>query len=202
MGTTRPLLIYVAGPYTADSWEGVHANVKQACEAGRLLMHLGHHPVVPHSMYMGWDLADPKLTYEHFIKADLDLLSRCDALVMLPGWEDSPGSCGEYTEALERGLRIYLNLVEVPLAGSDDAVPALILPAPAADPGGDVYLKAFNVLSQRYDVLRARIADLRNYPRISGQLQDVLQDYEAEAQSCHAAMRLLGTNQVQEQPHV
>lgn len=202
MANTRPLLIYVAGPYTADTWEAVHANVKQACEAGRLLMHLGHHPVVPHSIYMGWDLADPKLTYEHFLKADLDLLSRCDALVMLPGWEDSPGSCGEYTEALYRGLRIYLSLVEVPLVGSDDDVPALIPPATAEDPGGDDYLPAFNILSQRYDVLRARIADLRNYPRISGQLQDVLQDYEAEAQSCHAAMWLLGGKQVQEQPHV
>lgn len=203
MATNRPLLIYVAGPYTAETWQGVRANVDKACEAGRLLMHLGHHPVVPHSMYMGWDLADPRLNYEHFIKADLDLLARCDAIVMLPGWENSPGSCGEYTEALERGLQIYLDLIQVPQVGSDDAPPGpQPITTPAADPGGDVYLKAFNVLSQRYDVLRARITDLRNYPRISGQLQDVLQDYEAEAQSCHAAMKLLGTNQVQEQPHV
>lgn len=192
----RPMLIYVAGAYTAPTIEDIERNIRWACNVGRQLMHLGHHPLVPHSMYAFWDRIDPRLTYEHFIAADLHLLSRCDALCMVPNWESSPGSCGEYTEALSLGLRIYLSTEDVPLVSTPDQTTAQAQP-PLADTLGDTcdtadaYLPAFNILSQRLDVLRARLSDLRRYPRISSNLADVIAEYEREAQSCEAAMQLL-----------
>lgn len=191
----RPMLIYVAGPYTAPTIESVELNISRACRVGRKLMHLGHHPVVPHSMYAFWDKIDPRLVYEDFIKADIHLLSRCDALCLAPNWEASPGSCGEYTEALTLGLRIYLTPGDVPATNtgcySAQVRPPLVDTLNDKCDTADTYLPAFNMLSGRLDVLRARLSDLRRYPRISINLADVIAEYEREAASCQAAMQLL-----------
>jgi hypothetical protein len=41
-------LIYVAGPYTSDTCEGVAMNVRIAEEHGKQVLLAGHVPLVPH----------------------------------------------------------------------------------------------------------------------------------------------------------
>lgn len=56
---------------------------------------------------MGYDVVNPTvldsidgLTYEEYMKLDIDLLDMCDAIYMLKGWEKSCGANREYGYAL------------------------------------------------------------------------------------------------------
>lgn len=46
------------------------------------------------------------LTYEEYMKLDIDLLDMCDAIYMLKGWEKSRGANREYGYALAKDLII------------------------------------------------------------------------------------------------
>ena len=53
-------------------------------------------------------------TYEDYLRRDIQLLARCDAIVMLPGWSRSRGALLEAKVATEIGLRYFGSLEEVP----------------------------------------------------------------------------------------
>jgi len=79
-------------------------------------MLLGHHPFVPHL----FDLVDPRdeLGYERWMALDLDWLSRCDALVRLPG--ASPGADREVAAAGRLGIPVLDGVAA--LAAADPAL--------------------------------------------------------------------------------
>ena len=110
-GTTR--LVYVAGPYTSgDRME----NIRAARDAGIELMRRGYIPVVMHTMYDLWDLGTG-LVYEDFIKAGLTLVGLCESVLLLPGWENSPGAQREHRRAEELGLAVWTEIPEGPVDG-------------------------------------------------------------------------------------
>jgi hypothetical protein len=49
-----------------------------------------------------------------FIEGDLEIIARCDAILMLPGWERSEGSRMEYSRAVELRMPVYLSVEDVP----------------------------------------------------------------------------------------
>ncbi|MCX5683389.1 MAG: DUF4406 domain-containing protein [Planctomycetota bacterium] len=63
----------------------------------------------------GWEVANPAenfggrtdLARETYLRADVALLSRCDAIAMLPGWQSSRGAMFEYAIALELEMAVY-----------------------------------------------------------------------------------------------
>ena len=50
------------------------------------------------------------LPYEAWMVLDIELVRRADWLLMLPGWEDSPGACREYALALTWGIPVALTV--------------------------------------------------------------------------------------------
>lgn len=105
------MIIYVAGPYSADTQDGIDRNVAAARDAGIELLRRGHVPLVPHTMTHNWDHGTG-LEYEHFILADLRLLARCDAVLMLPGWNSSHGAIGERELAYSIGIPVLEEMPE------------------------------------------------------------------------------------------
>lgn len=89
-------VIYVAGPYRADSENKLFENIIRARTKARELWHLGWTVICPHtnSMFMG-DENDWQL----FLDGCLELVRRSDAIYMLHGWETSEGSNEELAEA-------------------------------------------------------------------------------------------------------
>ena len=87
--------IYIAGPYTAaDAW-GVEQNVRRAESLAYEVAKIGAVPMCPHSnlRFMCSEIA------AFMYPATLELMRRCDAVLMVEGWEKSIGACGEYEEA-------------------------------------------------------------------------------------------------------
>lgn len=108
---SRRLLVYISGPYTASTPEGVVANVERARQAACELMRLGYAVICPHTMTAGWEREG--IPYEQFIAADLEIVRRCDAVLLLPGWEGSRGARAEFEMAAKAGVPTFLFLEDV-----------------------------------------------------------------------------------------
>ena len=110
----KPLLIYVAGPYTGDSREAIDGNVNKAIDAGIEIFKKGHHPYVPHLT----DLVDRRaretgidMSWADFIAWDDPWLRKCDALFLIA---ESRGANIELEEARKMGKTIFLSMAEIP----------------------------------------------------------------------------------------
>ena len=102
-------LVYVAGPYRAsDSWEVEH-NVRDAENVGFMIAQFGAVPVIPHTMYRFWN---GTLTDEFWLEATLDIMRRCDAVVMACDWEFSSGAKAEKQEAERLKIPVFLSTAE------------------------------------------------------------------------------------------
>ncbi len=98
-------VIYTAGPYRSPQgvW-GMTQNIARATVIARELWLAGWAVICPHANTAHMDGTD---TDHVFLDGDLEILRRCDAVVMLPGWEQSAGSRGERELAVSLGLPIY-----------------------------------------------------------------------------------------------
>lgn len=102
----RVKLVYVAGRYSASSDRTVEENVEAARVVARRVAaaHPLLFPVVPHQLNAGLESVGD---YEWWLAGTLELMRRCDAVVMVPGWESSRGACAEREEAIQRGMPIF-----------------------------------------------------------------------------------------------
>ena len=107
-------LIYVAGPYTAEDMLERERNIFRARAAGVVLVQAGYYPVIPHSNTANMDeYADPAWWYA----ATLEVLRRCDGVLLVEGWSTSEGAIVEAAEAETHGIPV-LTLADF-LQGSD-----------------------------------------------------------------------------------
>lgn len=100
-------VIYVAGKFRGrDSWEREN-NVRRAEETAYEVAKLGAMPVCPHA---NTRFFDGTLTDQFWLDGTLELMKRCDALVMVPGWESSQGAVTEKRLAEELGIPVFPTL--------------------------------------------------------------------------------------------
>jgi len=100
-------LIYVAGPYRARLPSEVEINIHNAWRLGVEVAKLGAMPVIPHanSAHMDGLQSD-----DFWLEATLELMRRCDAVILTPNWERSFGARGEVDEAKRCGIPIFYGL--------------------------------------------------------------------------------------------
>jgi hypothetical protein len=101
-------LVYLAGPYSCTDDE-IAANVKAACEWGLKVRALGLVPVVPHITIVPHE----DLTWGQAMQECFAILSRCDAVLMLPGWDKSRGAVAERNFAEDEAMPIFEGLSEL-----------------------------------------------------------------------------------------
>jgi hypothetical protein len=100
------MLLYVSGPYTADTPGGIDANVAEARKVGIELWERGHVVIVPHLNTLHFE-QDCKLEHADYIRGDLQIIARCDGMVMLPTWGASRGAREEHEYAQAIGVPIW-----------------------------------------------------------------------------------------------
>ena len=105
------MLVYIAGKYSANTKEEIQSNVDLAIRYGNIVIDLGHIVYIPHlSHYVD---AMEKRDIEFWYEFDLPILKRCDAILMIPGWENSKGAKKELAKAKEWKMEVYMNLGEL-----------------------------------------------------------------------------------------
>ena len=105
------MVVYVAGPYRAKTPYQIELNIAKAKAVALEVWKRGHYALCPHTNTANFD---GELPDEVFLEGALELLRRCDAIVLVDGWEDSEGTIGEIAEASKRGMKIYKTAQEVP----------------------------------------------------------------------------------------
>lgn len=100
-------LIYTAGPIRSKkgNWY-VKKNLDIAEEVARKLWTWGHGVICP-QLNSAWMDGDD-LDHHNFMAGDLEMVSRCDAIVLLPGWRMSEGASEEYRHAKRCGIDIFM----------------------------------------------------------------------------------------------
>ena len=102
-------LVYIAGPYRASDPWFIEQNIRKAEELCLAVWKRGHVGICVHSMCRFMYNSAPD---EVWIKGDLELLHRCDSMLLVEGWENSEGTLGEIEYCKEHGIPFYTDLQE------------------------------------------------------------------------------------------
>lgn len=98
-------LCYLAGPYRSpDGIIGIRRNIWRAEEVAVQLWQAGLAVISPHKNTALLDGAGPD---DMWLKGDLEMIRRCDFIVVLPGWEKSHGTNTEIDFAHEHKIPVY-----------------------------------------------------------------------------------------------
>ena len=103
-------LVYIAGPYSGkcsiDTTRNIAAARDRAVEMVRFVAY-DLFPVVPHLLGAGWE---DERGYGWWLEATVELMRRCDAVLLVPGWELSRGATVEREEAQKLGLPVFASV--------------------------------------------------------------------------------------------
>ncbi len=99
------MIAYISGAYSADTKEGVEQNIRESERVAKELWSARITALSPHMNTAHFQIEG--VTYDDYIKGDLEMLARCDAVVMLPNWFSSPGAMAEKVFAKNLGMPIY-----------------------------------------------------------------------------------------------
>lgn len=97
-------VVYLAGPFRASTAWGVEQNIRSAEERALRVAEMGASPLCPHT---NTRFFDGTLNGEFWLAATLELMRRCDAVLVCPGWQNSAGTRGEIEEAARLGIPVF-----------------------------------------------------------------------------------------------
>jgi len=103
------MIIYLSGKYSGNIEENLALARKVAIE----LWVKGYAVLCPHLNTAHFE-EDCPATYEDYIRGDLEMVAACDAVVMLPGWEQSNGARLERMRALLQLSKPVYHYPELP----------------------------------------------------------------------------------------
>jgi hypothetical protein len=99
-------IAYIAGPYRSETIWGIKENIRRAEKAALKYWLKGYAVICPHKNSAFFDGAAPD---EVWLNGDLEILKRCDVIVMIDGWEWSTGAKDELEKARAHGLEVIFD---------------------------------------------------------------------------------------------
>jgi len=106
MENRRKTIVYIAGPYKGKTEWDVLNNIRAAEKTALKYWRLGYTVICPHknTALMGGSCPD-----KTWLDGDIEILKRCDIIVMVQGWEKSKGAITEHELAYELGIEVIYN---------------------------------------------------------------------------------------------
>lgn len=101
---TKMKVVYIAGPFRAsNAWE-IEQNIRRAEELALEVWRAGFAAICPHTNTRFFQGAAPD---EVWLEGDLEILSRCDAVLLTEDWENSKGAVLESEEAGDLEIPVF-----------------------------------------------------------------------------------------------
>jgi hypothetical protein len=100
-------VIYIAGPYSGDTRLDVSENLWEAVRAVYEIYEVGAMGLFTPLMT---DVFAGEFLEETMLERDLWLLERCDAVYVIPGWQESEGAQVEVNHAKSLNLPVFDSL--------------------------------------------------------------------------------------------
>jgi nucleoside 2-deoxyribosyltransferase len=102
------MIVYLAGPLRPKRDQTLEGNIQKACYVTLQLWHQGYTVICPHAnSNLPYSLAVKACSDERWLAGDLEILERCDAVIVLPEWEYSTGTLGEIAHAIDKNIPVY-----------------------------------------------------------------------------------------------
>ena len=111
-------IAYVAGPYRGPTHHAVATNIAAARSVATHLWSLGYAVICPHLNSAFMSGVAPE---ETFLEGGLEMIRRCDMLVLVEGWQASEGTAREIEVAREHGIPVFSDIEFVPSANAQNA---------------------------------------------------------------------------------
>ena len=100
-------VIFISGPYrAANHWE-IERNIFDAREWAAEIWSMGAVAYCPHANTAHFDGLCPD---DVWLGGNLEMLRRCDAILMMKLWRVSEGACAERELAITMGLPVFYSL--------------------------------------------------------------------------------------------
>lgn len=98
-------VLYVAGPYRAKTEYQVLQNIREAEAIAVELWKMGFAVICPHknTAFLGGAKDMPDSVW---LRGDLEIIERCDAIVLSPRWRTSTGTIAEKEHAQKLGIPV------------------------------------------------------------------------------------------------
>jgi nucleoside 2-deoxyribosyltransferase len=100
-------VIYIAGPFRGPSSWDVQQNIMRAMALALEVWRRDAVALCPHSNTMFFDGAAPDHVW---LEGDLELLKRCDAVLLTDDWERSTGARAEVKFAVSLGIPVFTSI--------------------------------------------------------------------------------------------
>jgi len=104
----REIVIYISGPYSGN----IDANIQKARELAIKTWEAGYMVFTPHLNTFHFE-RDCKCAYEDYINGDIEMVNRCNAMLMTDNWKDSKGAITEHDYAKGYGIPVFYSLKEM-----------------------------------------------------------------------------------------
>lgn len=98
-------LVYIAGAYRAPTPWGVEQNIRAAEDLAVKVHAAGMFAVCPHANARHMEGGD--ITDAHMLTGTLELMRRCDAVILVSNWRTSSGALAEVAEAMRIGIPVF-----------------------------------------------------------------------------------------------
>jgi hypothetical protein len=107
----RPIL-YLSGPYSPTEDSTTEQNIQVARNHAIKAWERGWAAFTPHLNTCGFENLCSGVNHSDWLEGDLAIIQRMDrdrgdAMLMLPGWKNSPGATIERKLALAKGLEVF-----------------------------------------------------------------------------------------------
>lgn len=111
-------VVYIAGPFRGPTAWAIEQNVRRAEALALDVWRLGAAAICPHTNTRFFHGAADDAVW---LAGDIAILTRCDAVLMTPDWNESSGARGEHAEAQARGIPVCYTLAELAAFLADPA---------------------------------------------------------------------------------
>jgi len=118
-------VVFISGPFRSTSAWGIECNIREAEKMALCVWEMGAAALCPHTNTRFFQGALPD---EIWLLGDLALLSKCDAVLLLPAWHGSEGARAEKEYAERMGIPIFkeLHLLKDWIREQDGVSPAAL----------------------------------------------------------------------------
>ena len=101
------IVVYIAGPFRGPNAWAIEQNIRRAEELALAVWRSGMAALCPHTNTRFFQGASDD---DVWLQGDLELLLRCDAVLLVPGWERSQGAMAERARAIEGDIPVFEDL--------------------------------------------------------------------------------------------
>jgi len=106
-------LVYISGPHVGSNYHQTEAYITYAREWAEKLARAGHAFYCPHLNTAHFDIITPDVPEYFWREMNLNILRRCDVVLLVPGWDNDEATKRDMEYAERWGIPVVVDIDEI-----------------------------------------------------------------------------------------